>query len=301
MFLAFIPQLALAENTPAPEAAKVIKGDFKTMKHTSSNRVDKVIDAQTILMKDGKIVRLLGLGYPLPTGEDMDMSAIAAKEQLEKLLPEATEVMLYQKRQISDVKRGRVNRMGHLLVHLVKKENEEWVNGTIAGEGLAWVATDAANPEMADQLYALEDTARKDGKGLWIKDSVNGLLTADTAVDGEGQFRVVEGIVNRAATSKNNLYLNFGTDWKKDFTVMVSADLRRQLSRRNIDPMSFAGKTVRVRGWIRSWNGPFMELETPERLEIVTTSGPSTEAPPEPSTEPVENAKPPAQTGQINP
>ena len=48
MFLAFIPQLALAENTPAPVAAKVIKGDFKTMKHTSSNRVDTVIDAHTL-------------------------------------------------------------------------------------------------------------------------------------------------------------------------------------------------------------------------------------------------------------
>lgn len=306
MFLAFIPQLALAANTPTPQAAKVIKGDFKSMKHTSSNRVDAVIDAQTVLMKDGKIVRLLGLSYPLPTGEDADMSAIAAKERLEKVLPEGTEVMLYQKRQISDTKRGRMNRMGHLLAHLVKKENEEWVNGTLAGEGLAWVMTDAANPEMADQLYALEDKARKDGKGLWVKDSVNGLLAPDTANVGEGQFRVVEGTVNRAATSKNNLYLNFGADWRKDFTVMISADLRRRLSRKNIDAMALAGKTIRVRGWIRSWNGPFIELETPERLEIVATSGPSTETPPEPSTEPVEKEQSPAgqpipQTGQVNP
>jgi micrococcal nuclease len=301
MFLAFIPQLALAENTPAPVAAKVIKGDFKSMKHTSSNRVDAVIDAQTILMKDGKIIRLLGLGYPLPTGEDIDNSTIAAKERLEALLPEATEVMLYQKRQVGEAKRGRVNRMGHLLAHLVKKENEEWINGTIASEGLAWIVTDTANPEMADQLYAFETKARKEAKGLWAKDSAHGLLTADTAAQGEGQFRVVEGTVNRAATSKNNLYLNFGTDMRKDFTVMVSADLRRQLSRKEVDAMSLAGKTIRVRGWLRNWNGPFMELETPERLEIVTTSGPSTEPPPEPSTEPVEKEQPKPQTGQLNP
>lgn len=301
MFLAFIPQLALAENTPAPQAAKVIKGDFKAMKHTASNRVDTVIDAQTILMKDGKIVRLLGLGYPLPTGEDMDNSMIAAKERLEALLPESTEVMLYQKRQVADAKRGRMNRMGHLLAHLVKKDSEEWINGTLAAEGLAWVVTDAANPEMAEQLYVLEDNARKDGKGLWVKDSVNGLLTPDTVNEAEGQFRVIEGTVNRASTSKNNLYLNFGTDWRKDFTLMVSADLRRRLSRKNVDAMSLAGKTIRVRGWIRNWNGPFIELETPERLEIVAASGPSTEAPPEQPTEPVEKEQSVPQTGQLNP
>lgn len=260
-----------------------------------------VIDAQSILMKDGKIVRLLALAYPLPTGEDMDTSVIAAKERLEKLLPEGTEVMLYQKRQTSDVKRGRVNRMGHLLAHLVRKDNNEWINGTLVADGLAWVMTDAANPEMADQLYALEDKARKAGKGLWVKDGVHGLLSADTASDGEGQFRVVEGTVNRAATSKNNLYLNFGTDWRKDFTVMISADLRRRLSRQGIDPMALGGKTVRVRGWIRDWNGPFIELETPERLEIVANSGLSPEEPTEQSTEPVEKERPAPRTGQVNP
>lgn len=306
IFLAFIPQLALAENTPAPASAKVIKGDFKTLKHTASNRVDTVIDAQTVLMKDGKIVRLLGLGYPLPAGEDIDMSMVAAKERLETLLPESTEVMLYQKRQVGEAKRGRVNRMGHMLAHLVKKDNAEWINGTLAGEGLAWVATDAANPEMADQLYALENKARKDGNGLWAKGSANGLLSPDTAGQGEGQFRVVEGTVNRAATSKNNLYLNFGADMRKDFTVMISADLRRQLSRKGVDAMALSGKTIRVRGWLRNWNGPFLEMETPERLEIVAASGPSTEPPPEPSTEPVEKESVPAeesvpQTGQVNP
>lgn len=290
----------LAANTPAkPEA--VIKGDFKTLKHTSSNRVDKVIDEQTILMKDGKIVRLLGVDYPLGTDEDAPEQPFQAKELLDKLLPEGTEVMLYQKRQISDVKRGRVNRMGQLLAHLVRKDNDGWINGTLVANGLARALTTASNPEMIDQLYALEDKARSSAKGLWAKDSRDGLLTPDTAQDGNGQLRVVEGKVSRAATSKNNLYLNFGNDMKKDFTVMIPAALRKSLARQGTDPMNLSGKTIRVRGWIRSWNGSYMELETPERLEIVTTSGPSTEAPTEPSTEPVEKVTPPRQTGQINP
>lgn len=301
MILIFIPQLALAENTPPAARPPVITGDFTALKHTASARVDKVIDAQTILMKDGKIIRLLGIGYPLSTGDEPDMSAIAAKERLEKLLPETTEVMLYQKRQLTDIKRGRINRMGHVLAHLVNKETQEWIDGTLVSDGLAFALTDAANPEMAAQLLALEQKARSGAKGLWAKESTQGLLSAETAAQGNGQFRVVEGTVNRAATSKNNLYLNFGNDQRKDFTVMVPVALRKSLARAGTDPMALAGKTVRVRGWLREWNGPFMELETPERLEIVTTPGPSTEASTEPSTDAVEKRPSAPQTGQTNP
>jgi len=298
LFLTLLPQLAVAENTQAaPEAAPVVKGDFTAMKHVSSNRVDKVIDAQTVLMKDGKIVRLLSIDYPAASGDDISEPAIAAKARLDKLLPETTEVMLFQKRnRMADDKSGRSNRMGHVLAHLVikVKDNEEgeWINGALVAEGLAWASTDASNPEMAQQLYALEQKARDGGKGLWAKNSAFGLLTPETAGEGDGQFRIVEGTVNRAASSKNNLYLNFGTDMKKDFTVMIPAGQRRQYARLGIDPMALSGQKIRVRGWIRSWNGPFMELETPERLEIVAASRPSTETPPEPSTDAVEKSAP---------
>ncbi len=272
LFLIFLPHTGHAENTPAPVAPPVIKGDFTALKHVSSGRVDKVIDAQTILLKDGKIVRLLSIEYPAAAGDEPGASSIAAKARLDRLLPESAEVMLYQKRnRVADDKTGRVNRMGHILAHLVKKDKEEWINGTLVAEGLAWVATDAANPDMADQLYALEQKARSGGKGLWAKDSGLGLLTPETASEGDGAFRVVEGTVNRAATSKNNLYLNFGDDWKKDFTVMISSEQRRLLSRKGIDPMALSGQKIRVRGWLRQWNGPLMELESPERLEILST------------------------------
>ncbi|PZQ43464.1 MAG: nuclease [Micavibrio aeruginosavorus] len=300
--LLFVPQLARGENTPAPG----IKGDFTAIKHTSSNRVDTVIDEQTILMKDGKIVRLLGLEYPLANGENIPPTMIVGKDRLQKLLPEGTEVMFYQRRtQTSGDKTGKVNRMGHVLAHLVRKDNNEWINGTLVADGLAYAVTDALNPAMADQLYKLEEQARAKKLGLWSDNSPYGLLTPDTASHGDSQFRVVEGAVNRAATSKNNLYLNFGDDWRRDFTVMISPALRRTLARNGIDPMSLSGKTVRVRGWIRPWNGPFMELETAERLEIVASPRPSTDPSTIPSTDAVE--KPlkinpdPLATGQLNP
>lgn len=273
-----------------------IRGDFTELKQAGSARVDKVIDDQTVLMTDGKIVRLLGIDYPFMAGDAEGGPAILGKAALELFLPKGKEVLLYQNKSRQN---GRLNRMGHSLAHLVIKDRGEWVNGALIARGVAWAATDATNPAMAAQLYALEDAARKAQKGLWSKDSPFGLLTPATAAQGNGTFRVIEGTVNRAATSKNNLYLNFGNDWRKDFTVMVTPAIRKGLAKKGIDAMSLAGRKIRVRGWLREWNGPFMELETPERLEVLISTAPS----PALSTEPVDEMPPaqPRAAGQINP
>lgn len=303
MILLFIAQLLPLANTTAMAAdAQIVKADMTGLRHAFTGRADKIIDGRTVLLKDGKIIRLLGLEFPLDTALEESEEPFMAKQRLENLLPDGTEVMVYQRRaQSNDTKRGRVNRMGHLLAHVVRKDNEQWINGALVADGLAWVMTDAANPELTDQLYTLENKARKSGKNIWSKESVNGLLNADTAIKGDGQYRVVEAKVLRSATAKNNLYLNFGKDWRDDFTVMLSPSLRKTLARRGTDPMSLSGKTIRVRGWIRNWNGPYMELETAERLEIVAASGPSTEQPTEPSTDAVENTADQPRTGQLNP
>ncbi len=268
--LAFVlAQPARAENTQTEQTPPPITAEFpKTLKYTVPARVDKVLDGNTVLMKDGKIIRLLAIDYPFVPGQQDSLPVIAGKTMLERLLPEGTDVMLYQTR---DQKIPRMNRMGQILAHLVNKKTGQWINGEMIRSGVAWTATDAANPDMAADLYGLEEKARAESKGLWDKNSPFGLLTPDTAAQGIGTFRLVEGTINRAATSKNNLYLNFGNDWRKDFTVMVTPALRRKMSQNGLDPMALSGTKVRVRGWLREWNGPFMELETVERMEILSS------------------------------
>jgi endonuclease YncB( thermonuclease family) len=272
----FISQAGATAN--APDNSAFPKAKFATMKKTGAGRIEAVIDAHTILLKDGKIVRILGIDYPSAAGADTGPAKIAAKDRLSDLLSEGSEIVLYQS---FNTKTGRENRMGHVLAHLALKEDGRWINGTLIAEGLGWVVTDRSNPEMAAELYALEETARAEKRGLWSDKLLYGVLPADRAEEGLGTFRLVEGTVTRAATSRNNLYLNFGNDMKTDFTVMISPSLRKTLARRGIDPLGLAGKQVRVRGWLRSWNGPFMQIETAERLQILSTAQ-STDSPTEP-------------------
>ncbi len=302
----FIPQARATANTASPAPPPVVKsGDFSELKHTGSGRVASVIDAYTVLLKDGKIVRLSGIEYPSPPGNGIADEILTAKDRLAKILPENTEIMLYQSRNTNT---GRTNRMGHHMAHLVSKKDEGWINGTLIAEGYAWAMTDKDVAELAPQLYALEEKAREAKMGLWSDKSAYPLLTPDTAGNGNGTFRVVEGPVIKIAAINNNLYLNFGKDYRKDFTVMITPAVRKAMSRRGVDPMGFAGKNVRVRGWIREWNGPFMELDTPERIEIAPSAPQQPEeetvqiSPPDSALPVVRIPAPSGRTsGQVNP
>jgi hypothetical protein len=64
-------------------------------------------------------------------------------------------------------------------------------------------------------------------------------------------------------------YLNFGPDYKTDFTVTIAPTEMRLFRRAKIDPRELTGRTVRVRGWLGSYNGPEMELLTPSVLELL--------------------------------
>ena len=59
-------------------------------------------------------------------------------------------------------------------------------------------------------------------------------MPADKAEGREGHFAFVSGLVLDAARVKNKVYLNFGADWREDFTIVIVAhDLaafRRQAS-----------------------------------------------------------------------
>ena len=72
-----------------------------------------------------------------------------------------------------------------------------------------------------------------------------------------------------AAVVRGRGYLNFGTDWKTDFTVVVPPDAVRLFRREGVDIPSFQGRTVRVRGWLRWYNGPQMEVTHPEQIEVL--------------------------------
>ena len=67
---------------------------------------------------------------------------------------------------------------------------------------------------------------------------------------------------------RSRVYLNFTEDWQTDFTIVIAASDLPVFQAAGLDPLALAGRTVRVRGWLRKWNGPMIEATHPEQIEL---------------------------------
>lgn len=161
------------------------------------------------------------------------------------------------------------DRNGRILAHLVRDDGL-WIQEAMLKGGWARVYTFADNHILADELYAAEAAARAARRGVWAEPfyAVRGPdpagLTADT-----GTFQIVEGRVADAARVRGRVYLNFGEDYRTDFTVAIAPDVARLFAAAKRDPLALKGRAVRVRGYIRDFNGPSIDLTHPEQLEEV--------------------------------
>lgn len=224
----------------------------------SEGRVVAVIDGDTMTLAGGSEVRLVGIQAPkLPLGRPGQPTwplAEAAKATAEELCLGRTVRLAYGGRE--------VDRYGRLLAHMTT-EAGLWVQGEMLARGMARVYTFADNRARAAEMLGLESHARAARRGIWA-DRFYAVRPA--AAPGEipiGGFELVEGPVLKAATVKGRGYLNFGPDWRTDFTVTMAPRTLKSFG--GID--DYRGHTVRVRGWIEWRDGPMIEATHPEQIE----------------------------------
>lgn len=271
LFLLIFALPAQAQMQPAaPVYAEISKANFSELQpDLTAVKIQKVIDPLTLLSTDGKIYKLSGIDIP-EAGE----TAIKAMKELEALLTNQ-DVKLYLTK---DASKGRQTRLGQMLVQMERRKDNLWIAGQLLADGLARVRTTPANPEMARQMLALEAAAREKKTGLWAEAEF-AVLTPEQAEGKKNSFQIVEGEVYSVAQKNNETFLNFASDWKKDFTISITPELRRDLSRRNINFLSLAHKKVRVRGWVEDRNGPMISLDHGQQLELLDKSLPSLQEP----------------------
>ncbi len=229
--------------------------------------VAAVIDGDTVVLAEpvdgASQVRLVGLQAPkLPLGRKGFPTwplAERSKRALQGLV-EGRAVTLY-------FGGTRLDRHGRLLAHL-GTDDGRWVQGEMLGLGMARVYTFADNRAAVDAMLERERRARSAAVGIWghLFYTVREPEDLDRDI---GTFQVVEGRVLDAAKVKGRVYLNFGADWRTDFTVSAAKPALKLFAEAGLDPLSFEGRKVRVRGWLKRRNGPMIELSHPEQIEVV--------------------------------
>ncbi|MDB5492443.1 MAG: nuclease family protein [Micavibrio sp.] len=244
-------------------------GDSAPLRQTVNNRMINTIDGTTLHLQSGETVELSAIWIPQGAGYQPSDELVRAKQFLDSILMDNDgdrNVTLYQTNLSGQ---GRINRLGHEMAHVVRKNGNVWLQGALIANGLAQAWPTPVNPELAGRLYVLEDNARRAGLGMWAADSQYRMLNALDDMPNLDRFAVIEGMVKSISMVSNVTYLNFGDDWKTDFTIGVSSPIRQVLLRNNVDLQKLQGQNVRVRGWLRSYNGPYIELEDSIALETL--------------------------------
>lgn len=151
------------------------------------------------------------------------------------------------------------DRYGRTPVLLYKPNDKKAWQEHLLFQGLVMAYDRAATPKA---WLKQEEAARIARRGLWNEAALNPSETASHM----GEFRWVEGKVTRTYKSREMYYINFGEDWKTDFSLRIPRRAWRGFGK---DFTIADGTTLRARGAIFSDNGPMIEITRPEQLEVL--------------------------------
>lgn len=226
-------------------------------------RVTQVIDGQTFIVNNTTTIHLPALYIPRENDLSQGEYGARAKNHLESMINEKF-VRIYQ---VRNNERALTNAIGHQEGY-VTLEDGTLLQQALIEKGFAFAYPTQSHFVIADVLYSAENKAREEKIGFWGDDEWS-ILTADNTNDIENRFAIIEGTVKKVASRNNVIYLNFGDDWKSDFTVSMASDLRRDFSKMGLNVMQMAGQKIRARGWVRYYKGTFMEIFHPSQIEFL--------------------------------
>jgi len=231
--------------------------------------VTEVVDGDTVIVApapDGaRQIRLVGIQAPkLPLGRKGFKAWPLSQDS-----KQALEALVLNRRIAMAFGETRMDRHGRHLAHLVRDDGL-WVQGEMLKLGMARVYTFPDNRKLAAEMYAAERAARGKGNGIWHHPFYIPRPADPSGLMRElGTFQLVEGRVLDAARVKGRVYLNFGANWRDDFTASLSLKAARAYATAGTEATHLQGRRIRVRGWLRKRNGPMIEVTHPEQIEVL--------------------------------
>lgn len=233
--------------------------------------VEEVTDGNTIVLDHpvmgSRVLRLAGIEAPRIAHHPADENWPLAKDAQQALaaLSLGREVRL----SFEGLPLDRYRR----LLAQVHDENGLWLQGEMVAHGMARVRSLPDNRFRIADLLRMEAAARAEARGIWA-DPFYRIRSPDEAEGDIDSFQIVEGAVMDRARVRDRIYLNFGPDWRTDFTVSIETRFLKAFEKAALDPMDLKGRKIRVRGWIESRNGPFIDVTHPEQIEVLPEQPP---------------------------
>jgi hypothetical protein len=189
---------------------------------------------------DGSIIRLAGVWTPY----ELFWNDPAKQTRWQARYAEEVDAWLQSNQHVS-VNSGETDRYGRLAGDIITTADGASLRAHLLVFGLAVAA-------KGDDLRRREAIARAPGEesGMWT--GAYEALCHTRAAQAIGSFGVIIGRIENAAVVGRTLYLNFGTDWRQDFTVSRRISSREEAP----DTDALAGTWIEARGWVEWRGGP---------------------------------------------
>ena len=220
-----------------------------------------VYDGDTVKLKDGRRVRLIGINTPEIDRDSAQPKplAIEARATLQELLEAGDHRLLLQ------YGAERRDHYGRLLAH-VFLENGKNVAVHLLRQGLATTLVVPPNTWARACYQGHEDQARRANRGLWGLEDYQVHDARKLPPETRG-FRIVHGRVSEIRQSRHNVWVDI------DGPLVVRIP-RKDLV--NFEPdylKHLADRSVETRGWIKQdRDGLRLTARHPAALDIVTHS-----------------------------
>jgi len=258
MALAALPTIG---NSASPAPCTLEPGPVRT--------VARVLDGETLVLDDGSAVRLIGALAPRARDAGAEAGAWPPETQSIKAL---SNLVLGQRVKLAFGGRKK-DRYGRFLaqVFIESGGREEWVQGTMLATGQARAYGLPESFACSRELLAHEGEARRNRLGLWS----NGVYRPMPAehpgalLKLRGKYERVIGSIASVGRTKSATYLNFGTDWRSDFTVRIGKNVLAANPEFAQALDALQSKNVIVRGWIERRNGPLIDVADLSQIEVL--------------------------------
>jgi micrococcal nuclease len=232
------------------------------LRYSSPQKVADIINGKSFTLADGTIVRLASLQVPnreettglRRAGEPMGEES----HQFLKQMIQGKEVQLRPEPALLDRKGRRVAQ--------AKLLDGKPVQLAMLEAGMAVVYPFADNREFLPEMLAAEESARKQQRGIWAHPYWQPVPAEILACPEKERYQLVSGKVQKVASAGGNWYLNFGNDYKTDFTGFIQkADYSRYFKAEDLRTLE--GQQVLIRGWIYCRDGAMIDIVLPEQVD----------------------------------
>ena len=196
--------------------------------------VQRVVDGDTVRLKDGRSVRMIGINAPETArkGRADEPFAVAARQRLQALVAASDgRVGLVPERESQD-------RYGRTLAHLYGANGEN-LEARLLAEGLGFQVGVAPNVDLVTCQQAAENAARQARLGVWRQSPVQ--TVAQLKRSG---FAVVSGQVSKIERNRGGIWIEL----QGALVLRIASDQVSQFDAAMLNGLQ--GRVIEARGWV---------------------------------------------------